>query len=328
MARLRTLAILVALGLASASPASPLRAQRDLDPASRAADLDEEIARLLATIERSESRKARVDAEIEGLGDRRAAARRRLRARTRALYRVTRSGMLPLAGGFPAMLGHLSRVERLERMVKEDLESLQSLRTRGAVLRAETGELAGTIAGAREELRALEGRKQALVHDRDAAAMFEEAFRRGAPAAPVPQAPTYGTIRVVDEHDEGLAFANLRGRLSMPISGAVDIREARREDGPGLDFLAPPGTPVRAVAEGRVAFSDRYGSYGRLVILDHGGSYFTVYGGLGAVDARVGDLVSRGARIADVGGDQRPSALFFEVRHGTRTLDAVSWIGL
>ncbi len=327
MGRDRTRALISALvaAIAVAAVAPAAEAQRDLDPASRAAALDAEIARLLATVERSETRKARVDAEIEGIGERRAAAQRRLRSRTRALYRLTRSGMLPLAGGFGALLAHVARVERLERMVKEDAEALLSLRTRADVLRAETGELAGAIATARGELRALQARKQALEQDVMTAERFARAFVDGAPAMPAPE-PAYGMLRVVD--DDGLSFASLRGRLAMPISGAVDIREARREDGPGLDFLAAPGTPVRAVAEGRVAFSDRYGSYGRLVILDHGGSYFTVYGGLGSVDVRVGDLLSRGMQIGDVGAEHRPSALFFEVRHGTRTLDAVSWIGL
>ena len=303
------------------------RAQHDLDPSSRAAAVDGEIARVLAQIEQAEARKARVDAEIAGLGDRRDAARRRLRSRARALYRMTRAGLLPVAGGFDALLGHLGRVERLERMVKEDVAALRSLRTRGEVLRAQTGELARTIEQARAELRALEGRKQALERDRDTADLFAQAFATGAPRVAEPREPVYGTIRVVGEQ-EGMAFAALRGRLAMPISGAVDIRQGQREDGPGLDFLAPPGTPVRAAADGRVAFSDRYGSYGRLVIVDHGGSYFTVYGGLGNVQVRVGDFLSRGARIGDVGSDHRPTSLFFEVRHGTRTLDAVSWIGL
>lgn len=323
MSRITSVALVATLWLAAASAAG----QTALDPASRQAALDGEIARVMGVIERSEGRKARVDAEIEGLADRRSAARQRLRARTRALYRITRSGMLPLAGGFQALLGHLSRVERLERMVEDDLESLRALRIRGEALRAETGELAATIEEAREQLRSLRGRKRALGSRGDIADAFNEALRRGAPEVTASDEPTYGTIRVVGD-DQGPSFASMRGRLAMPIGGAVDIREGRREDGPGLDFMAPPGTPVRAVAEGRVAFNDRYGSYGRLVIVDHGDSYFTVYGGLGAIDVRVGDWVSRGARIGSVGSDHRPSSLFFEVRQGTRTLDAVSWIGL
>ena len=84
---------------------------------------------------------------------------------------------------------------------------------------------------------------------------------------------------------------------------------------------------MRAVAAGRVAFSDRYGSYGRLVILDHGDGYYTVYGGLGSVEVRVGDDLSRNARLGSIGTDFTPSALFFEVRKGTRTLEPRAWLG-
>ena len=78
---------------------------------------------------------------------------------------------------------------------------------------------------------------------------------------------------------------------------------------------------------GRVAFAGAYGSYGKVVILDHGDSFYTVYGGLGAFGVRVGDSVSRGTRLGDVAPAQRP-AVFFEVRRSTRTLDPRSWTGL
>ena len=87
------------------------------------------------------------------------------------------------------------------------------------------------------------------------------------------------------------------------------------------------GAPVHAVAEGRVAFAGTYGSYGRVVILDHGDSFYTVYGGLGAFAARVGDSVSRGTKLGEVGAAARP-AVFFEVRRSTRTLDPRLWTGL
>jgi septal ring factor EnvC (AmiA/AmiB activator) len=139
----------------------------------------------------------------------------------------------------------------------------------------------------------------------------------------------YG-IRVVDQAPASDGFESLRGRLASPVVGDVRMVPGQRaeSDGPGLEMQAPVGTPVRAAAAGRVAFSDRYGSYGRLVILDHGDGYYTVYGGLGAVEVRVGDDLSREARIGSIGTDYSPSALFFEVRKGTRTLEPRPWLGL
>jgi septal ring factor EnvC (AmiA/AmiB activator) len=129
-------------------------------------------------------------------------------------------------------------------------------------------------------------------------------------AAPRADSGFYG-IRFSDQGEAGPGFEALRGRLPSPVGGEVRVVDARREesDGPGIEFQAPVGTAVRAVAAGRVAFSDRYGSYGKLVILDHGNGYYTAYGGLGAVEARVGDDLSLDARIGAIGGDSNPPAL-------------------
>lgn len=291
----------------------------------RVAAIDADIARMLAEIESKSARKARVDAEIAGLGERRAAARRRLKVRARALYRLTHAGILPVSGGFEAMLGHAARVERLERMVRSDIGGLASLSQRGEALRRETAQLAQAVEEGRRFLRELQTRKAALQQEQTNAQQMQATLSRPTPAMGAAQ-PSYGSIRVVDE--AAPSFTSQRGNLVLPLTVRTTYRDARRDDGPGLEFLAPAGSLVRAAAEGRVAFSARYGSYGRLVILDHGDSYFTVYGGLGTALVAVGDHVGRGARIGDVGSDPSPAALFFEVRRGTRSLDARSWLGL
>jgi len=297
-----------------------------LDPTYRAADIDSQIARALSEIEQRETRKARVDAEISGLGERRDAARRRLRSRTRALYRVGRSGLLPLAGGLTAMLAHMSRLERLRRMVREDLRSLNDLADRGEGLRGETGELAQQIETLRGELRSLRQRKAAVEEEQQMSALFDDAFESAPPA--VQDVPGYG-MRVVGESPYGAqSFASQRGRLGMPVTGTVDIREAHRGDGEGLELITGNRATVRSVSPGRVVFARTYGVYGLLVIVDHGDDFYTVFGGLGAVDVRVGDVVSRGTALGVAGTEAGRSSVFFQVRRGTRSLDAASWVGL
>ncbi|MGB5417081.1 MAG: hypothetical protein WBN01_20775, partial [Polyangiales bacterium] len=80
------------------------------------------IAENLARVEHAQTRQAQIDTEISGLADKREEAEGRLHERARALYRIRRAGMLPVAGGFDALMGHLARVQRLSRMVKSDLE--------------------------------------------------------------------------------------------------------------------------------------------------------------------------------------------------------------
>jgi septal ring factor EnvC (AmiA/AmiB activator) len=140
----------------------------------------------------------------------------------------------------------------------------------------------------------------------------------------------------------------MKGRLPFPIAGRAEIRNVHRSGapGPGLEMAAPAGTAVRAVFAGRVAFADRYDSFGQLVILDHGGHYYTLMGDLSSIDVRVGDDLSAGAKVGTVGlppndetvandgasgsarSKMRSPALYFELRHGTTSMEPGPWFGL
>lgn len=71
----------------------------------------------------------------------------------------------------------------------------------------------------------------------------------------------------------------------------------------GIDYAAPSGTPVSAVADGRVSFSGRRGGYGNLVEIVHSGGYVTTYGHLSKFSskARPGARVLQGQVIGYVG---------------------------
>jgi len=114
------------------------------------------------------------------------------------------------------------------------------------------------------------------------------------------------------------------------FAGRAEVRPAHREgtDGPGLEIHATVGTAVRAVFAGRVAFADRYGPYGRIVILDHGAHYYTVSGNLDEIDVKIGQDVGAGERIGTVGDDGPGPMLYFEVRHGSQTVSPGAWLGL
>jgi murein DD-endopeptidase MepM/ murein hydrolase activator NlpD len=71
----------------------------------------------------------------------------------------------------------------------------------------------------------------------------------------------------------------------------------------GIDYAAPTGTPIRAIADASVKFSGRQGGYGNLIILDHAGPYSTAYGHLSrfASGMRSGKRVKQGDIIGYVG---------------------------
>jgi septal ring factor EnvC (AmiA/AmiB activator) len=108
------------------------------------------------------------------------------------------------------------------------------------------------------------------------------------------------------------------------------VRRAWREgaEGPGVEVRAPLGTAVRASFAGRVAFADRYGAYGQIVIVDHGAHYYTVSANLGRIDVRWARSSPRARCSGSVGDEGRGPMLYFEVRQGSQTLDPVPWLGL
>ncbi len=69
----------------------------------------------------------------------------------------------------------------------------------------------------------------------------------------------------------------------------------------GIDYAAPTGTRVRAVADGMVEFAGRKGGYGNVVILRHNGQYSTVYGHLSRIAVRRGARVAQNDTIGLVG---------------------------
>ena len=71
----------------------------------------------------------------------------------------------------------------------------------------------------------------------------------------------------------------------------------------GVDYAAKRGTPIRASGDGKVIFKGRKGGYGRVVIIQHGSKYTTLYAHLNSYNKkiRVGKKVKQGQSIAYVG---------------------------
>lgn len=345
---LLTLALALLVGgsagsLSSRTVAQPSAAEELARVPATVAELDELISERVSRIERVEAERARADAEASSLQERRGETNRRLRARTRSLYRLTRAGALPVTGGLHALLGHLGRKARLERIVRADLAAMSELRARANALREESSARGEELDALRGSLATLQARRTTLEQEALANVWSGSALAPylgdassaplaapldvplGALAAPgTIQSSGFG-IRVVGEDAPARAsFESQRGRLMIPLLAPTSMREAEREEGAGLEIAGALGASVHAAAEGRVVFAQSHASYGRLVIVDHQDSYFSVYGGLGRIDVAVGQRVSRGSPLGTL--DAAP--VFFQIRRGTRALEARGWLGL
>lgn len=84
----------------------------------------------------------------------------------------------------------------------------------------------------------------------------------------------------------------------------------------GVDYMVREGTPIHASAGGVVAYADLHPQYGNMVELDHGKGIITRYAHASKLMVKVGQVVRRGEKIAEVGSTGRSTGnhLHFEVR--------------
>jgi len=267
-------------------------------------------------------------AELERLGKETDSAHARTVTRGRVYVRLAKAGLLPVGGGFEALVEHAVRLERLRNAIGRDLSLERELSLRRVALGRQLLDLETRRSTLENEVRAMSAARNALLSEQDRANAFSRAFSGSVGSS---HTAVYGAgVGPSDSAPPSGSFASLKGRLPFPITGRSEIRSAERggSETPGLEMFAPSGSVVRAVQAGRVAFADSYAAYGRTVILDHGGGYYTVSANLGSIDVKVGDDLSSGTRLGTVGGGDGPSRLYFEIRAGKSTLPPAEWFGI
>lgn len=131
--------------------------------------------------------------------------------------------------------------------------------------------------------------------------------------------------------DPSLKFEDCKGRLPLPIRGKI---VKNRKIGTafsstkGVVIQADADSAVRAVYRGEVAYSGRLKGYGEVVILRHGGRFFTVSAHLTKREKREGDQVQGGEILGwvDENGSSNGASVYFEVRKADRKLDPRAWL--
>jgi septal ring factor EnvC (AmiA/AmiB activator) len=129
-------------------------------------------------------------------------------------------------------------------------------------------------------------------------------------------------------------LAPFRGGLEWPVAGRVAARfgqTANRLGGSavknGIDIAATEGAPVRAVHGGTVRFAGSFTGFGTLVILDHGGESYTLYGYLSSTAVAQGAQVAAGVELGTVGAPPGGMpALYFELRIDGHSVDPLQWL--
>ncbi len=246
---------------------------------------------------------------------------------------------------------NVQRSAELEKILAEERSSRTQLLQQEASRRSTLARLAHEIALQRRSVANLErddARLSTLI-DQIGKVLADQARRRAAatrPKAPAEARAGSPEQQATSRHEADqfeppstTRFARLRGKLLLPVQGQISSRYGAPrlgEDGQpqagapswkGLFIRADTGSPVHAVAAGRVVFADWLRGFGNLMILDHGEGFLSVYADNESLLHGVGDAVDAGEVIASVGntGGSAQSGLYFEMRFQGRPFDPLAW---
>lgn len=133
--------------------------------------------------------------------------------------------------------------------------------------------------------------------------------------APVSAKVKVGTKRTLTRISNS-NFGVTSGRLSSNFGYRTHPISGKRTFHAGIDIAASTGTAVYAYSEGTVSAAGFNNTYGKYVIINHGGGLQTLYLHLSSINVDTGDKVATGKRIGNVGntGYSTGSHLHFEVR--------------
>ncbi|SYZ74214.1 exported hypothetical protein [Candidatus Zixiibacteriota bacterium] len=127
-------------------------------------------------------------------------------------------------------------------------------------------------------------------------------------------------------------FASYKGALLAPISGRITAGYGWKTDpvtklksfSPGIEIDGKVGAPIRAVADGVVAYVGALRGYGVFAIIEHEDGFYSTYAGLSRALVDKDQIVKRGESL----GAAENGRVKFELRQGKDPLDPVEWIKL
>jgi murein hydrolase activator len=307
-------------------------------------EANSKLKSIAAELQEKEAKAAAIESSVQ--------KRRQLfRERAVALYRWHRSGspFMIFSGDVPLGV-YLQRKRYLETtlfydrdlvtQLSEEAQVQEQLRDELAQKKAELDGQRKKLAGARESIRREGDKKKALL-----ASVRQEKDTRTRALKELEQA-ALRLQRMIDELSRravtkppamppGIGLGALYGKLDWPVKGELLSgfgRTRHREYAAevfrnGIDIRVSIGQDIKAVEKGTVAFADRFAGYGKMIIVDHGERYFTVYAHLSEILKKNGDSVRRGETLG-LAGDSDSLAgakLYFELRKDGRSVDPLPW---
>ena len=331
------------------------RIERDLGATRRRLRVLEERRRLLDR--QIASTQATLDESVSTLDQQRAKLARRLRN----LYKFGAERELEFMLSTRSFGQLLARWDFLVRIAQQDRRLLDDITARREQVQETKQELETNLTQLQRNARATENQNRRLANLRVERQSSVETIRTQRESYEAAAAELDKTARSLQglladlerkrraEANRAIAqgrnpqpytgdFARGRGQIEWPVRGPV-VGHFGPEKHPrfgtttlnnGVDIQAAAGTPVLAAGKGRVDYtSEDYGTFGAIVVLNHGDGYYTLYGHLSDILVTQGQEVQPGqpvGRVGDSGTSLKGTVLHFEVRKGGAALNPEDWL--
>ena len=146
------------------------------------------------------------------------------------------------------------------------------------------------------------------------------------------------SLQILQKKDDLLdqTFLLNKGKIPAPVKGELVAgfnQETTNKLGlktisKGIAISAPSGTMVRAVHDGTVMFSGYLRGFGNSIIVNHGYQYYTITSRVERLLVQKGQLVKEHTEIGIMGetATLMSEGLYFEIRHGAKSLNPLDWI--
>ena len=213
---------------------------------------------------------------------------------------------------------------RQERTAFE--QKAKELQTKTAEARRAKSAAEGAVASASELIRQIDSRRdmtaQYVGELQDAYGKLQQ------------QVTALSTEKPAGAEPVAVPLRPFQGALDWPVQGRIIGffgQPSNRLGGGavrnGIEIAADEDTPVRAIHGGSVGFAGAFTGFGTLVILDHGGNGYSLYGYLASTALEQGQTVETGAEVGRVGlAPAGPPTLYFEMRIDGRSVNPVQWL--
>ncbi|HEZ2466634.1 TPA: peptidoglycan DD-metalloendopeptidase family protein [Neisseria meningitidis] len=125
-------------------------------------------------------------------------------------------------------------------------------------------------------------------------------------------------------------FSRMQGRLKKPVDGVPTGLFGQNRSGgdvwKGVFYSTAPAT-VESIAPGTVSYADELDGYGKVVVVDHGENYISIYAGLSEISVGKGYMVAAGSKIGSSGSlPDGEEGFYLQIRYQGQVLNPSSWI--